>query len=84
MIGKDFKYKLVKNFLTQEEINLTNKYFKMKHRLNFNSFDEAQMASSTCDSYWYGDYLAESFLLTKLKKMEVGNRIRIKSYLCFC
>jgi hypothetical protein len=55
MIGKNFKYKLVKNFLTQEEINLTNEYFKMKQRLNITSFDETQMASSTCDSYWYAD-----------------------------
>jgi len=70
MIGKNFKYKLVKNFLTQEEINLTNKYFRIKHRLNFNSFDDKQLISSTCDSYWYGDYLTESFLLNKLKKME--------------
>lgn len=71
MIGKDFKYKLVKNFLTQEEINLTNEYFKMKHRLNTNHFDETQTTSSTCDSNWYADHLAESFLLTKLKKMEL-------------
>jgi hypothetical protein len=33
MIGKNFKYKLVKNFLTQEEINLAKKYFTMKQRV---------------------------------------------------
>ena len=30
MIGKNFKYKLVKNFLTQEEIDIAKKYFIMK------------------------------------------------------
>ena len=70
MIGKDFKYKLIKNFLTQEEIDIAKKYFTMKHRVNFTEFDESQMATSTCDSYWYGDPFAESLLLTKLKKMQ--------------
>ena len=40
MIGKDFKYKLIKNFLTQEEIDIAKKYFIMKHRVNFSEFDE--------------------------------------------
>jgi hypothetical protein len=70
MIGKDFKYKLVKNFLTESERDLANKYFVIKHRSNKNSFDENQMATSTCDSYWYGDPLAESFLLAKKELME--------------
>jgi hypothetical protein len=70
IIGKDFKYKLIKNFLTKEEIDLTNKYFIMRHRLNFDKFDENQLKSSTADSCWYGDFLAESFLLCKRKKIE--------------
>jgi hypothetical protein len=69
IIGKDFKYKIVKNFLTEEEINLAKKYFIMRHRVNKDCFDEQQM-SKTADSAWYGDFLAESFLLCKLKKME--------------
>jgi hypothetical protein len=70
VIRKDFKYKIIKNFLTQEEIDIAKKYFIMKHRVNFTEFDETQMATSTCDSYWYGDPFAESLLLTKLKKMQ--------------
>jgi hypothetical protein len=70
VIRKDFKYKIIKNFLTQEEIDIAKKYFIMKHRVNFTEFDESQMATSTCDSYWYGDPFAESLLLTKLKKMQ--------------
>jgi hypothetical protein len=66
---KEFKYKIIKNFLSKEEINLAKNYFIMKQRSNFLSFDESQ-ASKTCDSYWYGDPLTESFLLNKLKIME--------------
>jgi hypothetical protein len=32
MIGKDFKYKIIKNFLNESEIDLANKYFIIKHR----------------------------------------------------
>lgn len=70
IIGQNFNYKIIKNFLTEEEVNLAKKYFTMKHRSNISCFDDKQLASSTCDSYWYGDPLAESFLLTKLKKMQ--------------
>lgn len=66
---KQFKYKIIKNFLTEEEVNLAKKYFVMKHRVNLNRFDEEQ-TSATSDSNWYGDPLTESFLLNKLKKME--------------
>jgi hypothetical protein len=69
-IGKDYKYTIVKNFLTKEEINLSRKYFIIKQRLNFDNFDETQMKSSTCDSKWYADPLTESFLLNKINKME--------------
>ena len=69
IIRKDYKYKVVKNFLSKDEVNLSKKYFIMKHRTNSNSFDFIQ-AEKTYDSYWYGDPLVESFLLTKLKKME--------------
>lgn len=74
---KEFKYKIVKNFLTQEEIELAKKYFLMKHRTNATSFDEAQMSSSTNDSYWYGDPLSESFLLCKLQKMEEETKLKL-------
>jgi hypothetical protein len=70
IIGKDFKYKIVKNFLSIEEINIAKKYFTIKHRINFDSFDKTQLKSSTCDSYWYADYLSETFLMNKLKLME--------------
>ena len=42
MIRKDFKYKLIKNFLTKEEIKLLTDYCRIKHRINFDSFDYQQ------------------------------------------
>jgi hypothetical protein len=77
MLGKDFKYKIIKNFLTESEVELANKYFTMKHRSNIDKFDEVQMSSSTQDSYWYGDPLAESFLLCKMKKIEEETKLKL-------
>lgn len=68
-IRKDYKYKIIKNFLNKDEIELFQKYFIIKHRSNFTDFDEKQI-SNTSDSSWYADPLAEALLLTKLKKVE--------------
>jgi hypothetical protein len=65
---KDFKYKLIKNFLTQEEIGLLNNYCRIKHRKNFNSFDFEQ--NDNGDSYFYADPLMESLMINKLDIMQ--------------
>jgi len=70
ILKKDFKYKKVDSFLNQNEIDLCKYYLNIRHRINNTSFDEPQMASSTCDSYWYADPLMEALLILKLKKME--------------
>jgi uncharacterized protein Veg len=77
IIGKDFKYKIIKNFLTLEEVETAKNYFIIRHRLNIDQFDEKQMQSSTCDSYWYADPLTESFLLSKRKKMEEVTQLEL-------
>jgi len=64
---KDFKYKLIKNFLTKEEIKLLTDYCRIKHRINFESFDEM---SGNADTYFYGDPLMESLMINKLNLME--------------
>lgn len=76
-LRKDFKYKIIKNFLSKQEIDLTRNYFIMKHRSNTKDFDDEQLKNSTCDSYWYGDPLAESFLLTKLKQIQEETNIEL-------
>jgi len=65
---KDFKYKLIKNFLTKEEIKLLTDYCRMKHRLNFNSFDLSM--SNNADTYFYADILMESLMINKLDIMQ--------------
>jgi len=64
---KDFKYKLIKNFLTKEEIKLLTDYCRIKHRINFESFDET---NGNGDTYFYGDPLMESLMINKLNLME--------------
>jgi hypothetical protein len=65
---KDFKYKLIKNFLTLEEIKLLKDYCRIKHRTNFNFFDFDQ--NNNGDTYFYGDPLMESLMINKLKLMQ--------------
>jgi hypothetical protein len=65
---KDFKYKLIKNFLNQEEIKLLTDYCRIKHRLNENSFDFVQ--NDNGDTMYYGDPLMESLMVNKLNVMQ--------------
>lgn len=65
---KDFKYKIIKNFLTKEEIKLLTDYCRMKHRLNFDSFDFSM--SNNADTYFYADILMESLMINKLDIMQ--------------
>jgi hypothetical protein len=65
---KDFKYKLVKNFLTIEEIKLLKDFCRIKHRLNTSSFDFKQ--NDNGDTYFYGDYIMESLMVNKLELMQ--------------
>jgi hypothetical protein len=65
---KDFKYKLIKNFLTKEEIKLLTDYCKIMHRTNFNSFEFLQ--SDNGDTCFYADPLMESLMVNKLELMQ--------------
>ena len=65
---KEFKYKLIKNFLTQDEIKLLVNYCRIKHRINFDSFDFLQ--NNNGDTYFYGDPLMESLMISKLDLMQ--------------
>jgi hypothetical protein len=65
---KDYKYKVIKNFLTKEELNLLMHYCRIKHRANFNFFDCFQ--NDNGDTYFYGDPLMESLMLNKRELMQ--------------
>lgn len=64
---KDFKFKLIENFFTPEEVPLGLRYLLLKHKRNFSHFDKKQ--SSAGDSYFYGDELTDVLLMTKRKKV---------------
>jgi hypothetical protein len=64
---KNFKYKLIKKFLTQEEIKLFTDYCRIKHKLNKDSFD---LVNGNADTYYYADPLMESLMVNKLNLME--------------
>jgi hypothetical protein len=63
-IGKDFKYKIIKSFLSEDERHLLGVYCEIKHKLNMENFDTTQ---SNADTFFYGDPIMESLLLKKEK-----------------
>ena len=65
---RDLKYKVVKNFLSEDELRLARRYMLQKHNENYESFDFLQ--NNNCDSYFVNDPLSESLLFIKQKKME--------------
>jgi len=65
---RDFKYKIIKNFLTKEEIKLLTDYCRIKHRINFDSFDFH--INKNGDTSFYADPLMESLMVNKLEIME--------------
>ncbi len=69
VIGKNFKFKKIKNFLTKDEVELANYYFEMSHRTNLDRWG-TQINCSNSDTSFYGDKLTESFLLKKKKLIE--------------
>jgi hypothetical protein len=71
---KDFKYKLIKNFLSKEEVKLLTDYCRIKHRINFDSFD---LSNCNSDTYFYGDPLMESLMINKLNIMQKETGIEL-------
>ena len=75
IIGKDFKYKLVKNFLTEEELTLGLNYSKIYHMNNHKYFDYVQ--NNNCDTGSYSDFFAEALLASKIKRMEEETGLKL-------
>ena len=74
-LGKDFKYKVIKNFLTKEETLLLKDYCVIKHRLNVSNFENAQ--SDIMDTCFYGDPLMESLLINKRSLIEKESNLKL-------
>ena len=68
IIRKDFKYKIIKNFLTKDEIILTDGYLRLKHLNNETDFEISQ--NHQLDTCLWGDPLIETILIHKLKTVE--------------
>jgi len=68
IIRKDFKYKVIKNFLSKDEVDLLSLYCEIKHRTNFKEFDFLQ--TGVGDSFFYADPVMESLMLIKKEIME--------------
>jgi hypothetical protein len=78
-IGKDFKFKIIKNLLTKDEIDLLGIYGEIKHRINFKNFDLKQ--SNNGDTYFYGDPIVEALMLKKKNIIEKEtNKSLLPSY----
>ena len=64
-LGKD-KYKVVKNFLSKEQLVLLQNYCFLTHKLNFDNFDQQQHL----DTGIYSDKVMEALMVSKQKIVE--------------
>ena len=75
VIGKDFKYTVVPNFLDQGEIDLLTQYTEIMHRTNTKNFDFH--ISEVGDTNCHGDPVFDSLLLTKKRIMEKTTGLKL-------
>lgn len=69
------KIKIIKNFLSNDEIKLLTHYTRIKHRLNFTDFDTRQ--SNQGDTMQYGDPVTDALLVSKHKLMEKETNLKL-------
>jgi len=74
-LKKDFKYKLIKNFLNKNEINLLKEYCLIRHRNNKDNFDFVQ--NNNGDTYFYADPLMESLMINKIELIEKETNLKL-------
>jgi hypothetical protein len=75
MIRKDFKYKVIKNFLSEEEKKLLKTFTILETRLNKTNFDPC--LSSTPNLGDYSATIMESLLLNKKELMEKETELKL-------
>jgi hypothetical protein len=74
-LKKDFKFKVIKNFLDDNERRLIKNYCASYHINNQNNFDIAQ--NSNGDTSKYSDPLMESLLICKISKVEEESNLKL-------
>jgi|TARA_R100001510_G_C7634404_1_gene192802 hypothetical protein len=77
IIRKDFRYKLIKNFFTKEELKIGTHYFNLMHKRNDTNFDPMLHQSNNGDSAWNHDCLTDAFLIQKKKLMEKETGLKL-------
>ena len=70
IIGKDFKYKVIKNFLSPEVAELLCGHTKIKHSLEQSMEPINNTHLNTLDTSLYGDPVMETAMMMKKKHME--------------
>jgi len=78
---RDIKYKIIRNFLSEEEKKLLNTYCRIKQRINFDSFDFVQ--NNNGDTMYYGDAIMESLMINKLKLIEEHTNLKLNPTYAF-
>jgi len=72
---RENKFKIVRNFLSSDELELAKTYSLIKHKNNYDSFDLVQ--NNNGDTFFYQDALSESLLLNKLPLMEKETGLKL-------
>jgi hypothetical protein len=75
MDGLKKGYKVIKNFLTESEVELFTTYSVIKHRANFDNFDTVQNKHG--DTMFYGDPATDTLMLIKQKLMEEKTGLKL-------
>ena len=74
-IRKDFKYKIIKNFLTQEETNLLRDYTIL--RIRHDDTNAQSNKPGVVDLNFYGDPIMESLMIQKLPLMQKETELEL-------
>ena len=63
------RYKVIKNFLSKEEVKIGSHYFNLMHKRNFTNFEFTKQ-SNNHDCCFYSDCFTDTILMKKRKKLE--------------
>jgi hypothetical protein len=75
IIRKDFRYKLIKNFFTKEELKIGTHYYHLMHKRNDSKFDPFQGINN--DSVFTDDCFGDVLLMKKKELMEKETGLKL-------
>lgn len=73
-LKKDFKFTIVKNFLSQEEREIGLYYLLNSHKKNITLFD---ISNNNMDTHLYGDSFTDTILMRKLNLMQKETNLEL-------